>query len=80
MRVIGTEGMDVQYWTAATGFNLEKFGATPILTDPQKWQDWGAAVLLLASLSGVVLPNPYEFENWQVWAQRFNEVLAGRKA
>ena len=72
-------GMDPMGWTAASNIDLERFGFIPVLQSNEKWQDWGAEVSRLASISGIVIPNPYEFSDWQEWARRLNEVLGSRE-
>lgn len=70
-------GMTAKEWTAASHINLERFGAIPALQRNEDWQNWGAAISLLSSLGGMVIPNPYEFTDFQTWAERFNESIAG---
>jgi len=62
-------------WTDYTAENLWSWGTIPKLLDPARWQEWGAAVLGLGTLSGINLPNPYNFSDWQEWAQRFNQTF-----
>lgn len=78
IRTIDQRDMGVQEWTAASTLGLQTFGPIPVLLDDNQWQSWGAAVLGLASLSGVVLPDPYTFDDWREWANNFNAVLDGR--
>lgn len=78
IRTISTDGLDVFSWTCASALNLEKFGNIPTLLDTRNWREWAVAVIGLASLSGIVLPNPYSFDDWQDWANNFNAVLDGR--
>jgi hypothetical protein len=78
-RTIGTDGLNVQEWTAATAMDLETFGNIPTLLNPSNWREWAFAVIGLASLSGIVLPNPNSFDEWRDWANNFNAVLEGRQ-
>ncbi len=71
-------GMTAMEWTAASTINLERFGTLPALHKDEDWRGWGAVLSIFASLSGINIPNPYDFANWQEWAQRLNEVLSGR--
>lgn len=73
---IDPHGMTVTAWTDANQINLERFGAVPALHDAKKWQAWGASLSGLPSISGITVPNPYEFSDWRVWAERLNESLA----
>ena len=74
--VIDPRPMKIKDWTDAMTINLERFGGIPILQNEKKWQEWGASISQLSSLSGTDVPNPYEFSDWQVWAQRLNETLS----
>ena len=68
-------GMDVKAWTDAMHIDLEGFGSIPILIDKNRWQDWASELSNLGGLAGIVIPDPYEFSDWQDWARRFNESL-----
>jgi hypothetical protein len=68
--------MTVKEWTDASQVNLERFGAIPALHTDKDWQSWGASLSNLSSLSGISVPNPYEFSDWRIWAERLNESLA----
>ena len=68
--------MTAKEWTDAMHLNLEIIGQVPSITREEEWRGWGANISLLAALSGMVVPNPYEFSNWQDWARRFNESLS----
>ena len=78
INLLDPRGMTPMEWTNAYHIDLERFGFIPALQSNDRWQDWGSALSLLASLSGIILPNPYEFSDWQEWAQRFNEILGSR--
>lgn len=69
--------MTVQDWTAAVAIDLEEFGSVPQLLNPAAWQDWAATVVGMSAISGVVLPNPYDFASWGDWATRFNDIMTG---
>lgn len=67
-------GLSLQDWADQAVFSLDSFGAFPKLSD-DNWQDWAACFHLNVGLSSKGLPSPYGYENWQLWAQRFCEVL-----
>ena len=78
INLIDPRGMTPMEWTQAYSIDLERFGSVPNLQSNEGWQGWGSALSLLASLSGIILPNPYEYSDWQEWAQRLNETLGSR--
>lgn len=75
---VDPKGMTAREWTAASTINLERFGSIPALQKDEDWRGWGAVLAVFASLSGIVIPNPYDFAAFEDWAQRFNEALSGR--
>lgn len=75
METISPLSLDAKEWTDHMTPILERFGSIPHLANATNWRDWGAAVISMASLSGIVLPSPYDFVAFEEWAQRFNDVL-----
>lgn len=75
LRTIDPRDMNAMEWTAATTLNLERFGSVPQLFRDDAWRDWVVAVIGLTTISGVVLPDPYDFPDWTSWALRFNEIM-----
>lgn len=69
--------MTAQEWTAAVTLDLEQFGSVPQLLDVNQWHAWAATVVGMSAISGVVLPDPYDFTDWNEWATRFNEIMDG---
>tara|TARA_R110000751_G_C13731731_1_gene476597 strand:- start:229 stop:444 length:216 start_codon:yes stop_codon:yes gene_type:complete len=67
--------MTAKDWTDAMQLNLEQFGPIPVLSHESLWREWAASISTLGELAGIAIPNPYEFPDWQGWAQRFNESL-----
>jgi len=76
LSTIDPVNMTAKEWTDAMHINLGSFGLIPSINREEEWQGWGANLSHLSSLSGMVVPNPYEFSNWQDWARRFNESLS----
>lgn len=72
---IDPRDMDVMSWTAQMAINLDAVGPIQTLLAPNRWQDWGAHLLAIASLSGILIPDPYQFDDWREWAMRTNEGL-----
>ena len=72
--MIWPDGMQVQEWTDKTTLILEKYGAVSRLDDPDRWQDWAARAISLVGLQGNNCPNPYQFDDWRSWAERFNQT------
>jgi len=62
-------------WADQAVFNLDSYGSFPKLVSDDLWQEWAVCFLLNTGLSNKGLPNPYGFDDWRLWAQRFCEVL-----
>ena len=60
-------------WTDQVCLDLDKYGVVGKLLD-EDWQSW--AIQLSNNVSiGNTVPNPYQFDDWQIWGQRLCEVL-----
>jgi hypothetical protein len=44
------------------------------LDDPEQWREWARSVILINNEWQGETPNPYQFDDWQDWAQRFLQV------
>jgi hypothetical protein len=42
----------------------------PILLSDDAWREWAALVISLPSFADPAAPNPYEYPDWQPWAER----------
>lgn len=68
--------MTFRQWADFMVPNLERFGNLGRLAREEEWREWGAALLNLPALSGSIVPDPYQFDDWRKWVQRLNENLA----
>lgn len=78
MDTVNPYQLGVREWADVMTPILETFGNIGRLDDPTAWQRWGADILSLSSLSGVILPDPYEYADWREWAVRFVQILDTR--
>ncbi len=72
---IDPRDMPLQEWADQMTVNFETVAVIPRLMDPNGWQDWAASLLAIAAFSGILIPNPYGFTDWQDWAIRANATL-----
>ena len=68
--------MNARTWADFMVPVLEQFGNLSRLDQREDWREWGAMLLNLPALSGSIVPDPYQFDDWRVWAQRCNENLS----
>ena len=67
--------MDVIEWTdKMVPILLPYGGVIGKLDDPNEWQDWARSVILINNAWQGVAPNPYQFDDWKEWAERFLET------
>lgn len=70
INVINPAYLTVRQWTDFMTPNLEKYGNIGRLTNDEGWREWGAQLLNVPKLSGSIVPDPYQFDDWRAWAQR----------
>ena len=73
--VLDPAGYSVVEWTDYVNLGLAVFGTIPILWDEKSWQDWAAAVIALPGISAFNPPNPFNYSQWQLWADDFNKAV-----
>ena len=62
-------------WADQVVLDLDVYGSFGRLDDETKWQYWAVQFLNNSTL-GRNFPNPYSFDNWQDWAERFCQSLS----
>lgn len=62
--------MNLRDWADQISLDLDSFGAFGRLNDEGKWQDWAMQFINNTSLNENI-PNPYNFQEWRDWAERF---------
>ena len=62
-------GMALRDWADQVSLDLDAYGYVTKLQD-DKWQDWAVQFLNNSAL-GRNIPNPYWFNDWHEWAERF---------
>lgn len=67
-------------WMNSTGSLLSAYGLLPIMRDPNNWKTWFATALTLPALSGIYLPDPNRFDDWQPCAERFYAAIDNKTA
>ena len=76
VRTIDPAYLTVQQWTDFMVPSLEQFGNLGRLDRDDEWRAWGVSLLNMSQLSGSIVPNPYQFDDWRVWARRLVENLS----
>lgn len=68
--------MNVIEWTDRMVPILTQKGAdVGRLESPDQWQEWARSVILSNNQYQATVPNPYQFYDWQDWAERFLQVM-----
>lgn len=67
-------GMKLTDWADQVCLDLDFIGSIGKLMSEDDWKNW--AVQFLNNLAlGKNIPSPYEFKNWEDWADRFCQTL-----
>ena len=45
------------------------------LDDESNWQEWARGVILSNTNWQSTAPNPYQFTDWRLWAERFLQIM-----
>lgn len=74
-RVTLPTGMSLRDWADQVALDLDSYGAFGRLDVDSQWQNWAMQFLNNMSL-GNNFPNPYNFDSWRDWAERFCQTLS----
>jgi hypothetical protein len=55
--------------------DLQQFGVVTQMMPGANWQDWAAGLQALNKIAEIGAPNPYQFDDWKLWAMRFIQTL-----
>lgn len=72
---IDPRGISLREWCDFMVPNLEQFGNLARLDDDDMWREWAMQLLNLPRLSGSIVPDPSDFDDWAEWATRLNKNL-----
>lgn len=75
MNTISPEGLDTVEWCDETSGNLSALVPVMKVSREEEWREWGAHALKNLRARGVVIPDPYQFRDFNEWAFRFNQVV-----
>ena len=67
--------MKLNDWADQIILDLDIYGAFGKLEDESEWQNWAVQFLNNTTL-GRNPPNPYSYDNWKDWAERFCQTLS----
>ncbi len=62
-------------WADQVVLDLDNYGPLMRLDDETKWQEWGVQFCVISGLSQKNIPNPRDFDDWRIWAQRFVQMV-----
>lgn len=74
MRITLPTYMSLQDWADQISLDLDPYGAIRRLDNVSKWQDWAVQFVTSTALPQNI-PNPYQYEDWREWAERFCGLL-----
>lgn len=66
--------MGLRDWADQISLDLDSYGAFGRLDIESNWQAWAMQFINNMTLKSN-LPNPYQFDNWHDWAERFCQTV-----
>lgn len=74
--MISPRGMELRDWCDSMTFDLEvqSNGSVPRLNGLD-WRSWAVRAIALTAQRQQDAPDPYGFEDWRDWAERFQLAL-----
>ncbi len=75
MRVTLPVGISLLDWADQITLDLENQMQPRKLLNVLEWQDWAVQFTVYGTLPGDQPPNPYQFDNWRDWAERFCDAV-----
>jgi len=76
MNVIDPRGMKAMEWIDRTAALLDRFVTVMKAESDDDWREWGSHVMEDLRRAGVEVPDPFGFSSWDLWADRFNQVIS----
>jgi hypothetical protein len=73
--IVHPEHMDVIDWTDSVTLLLIQDNLPLKLEDPENWRQWGENLLGEPDIVGQDIPDPQQFDDWRVWAERVFETI-----
>lgn len=67
-------GLTASEWAGQMTVTLSRFGVVPSLTDDSLWQEWANVVANFPVIDASYPPDPYAFEEFAEWAERFIQI------
>jgi hypothetical protein len=75
MQIPNPEGMELAEWANGTAYALGQYTSIMQFFDTTDWREWGVQFYNSPKLGLHDPPNPYEFDNWRLWAERLQGAL-----
>jgi len=67
--------MSLRDWADCVVYDLSTYGVLARLDDEDKWQQWALQFCVISGLSQKNVPDPFAFDDWRTWAQRFVQMV-----
>jgi hypothetical protein len=68
-------GMSLLEWADAVILTTNDAWSFGKLVDETEWQNWAVGFVRASPFTQRILPDPYQFDDWQDWARRVYPML-----
>jgi hypothetical protein len=75
VNLVDPRGLETRDWVDYTADNLSSFVRVMKIADGSQWREWGDHVRQSLRSRGILVPQPDQFDDWEEWAIRFNQVI-----
>lgn len=62
-------------WADQIILDLDNYAPLARLENENDWQQWGLQFCVISGLSQKNVPNPFAFDDWRSWAERFVQMV-----
>ena len=74
IRITLPTNLELFDWANQIALDLDPYGSFGRLDNDSEWQNWAMQFLNNTTL-GRNFPDPYGFDDWEEWAERFCQTL-----
>jgi len=67
--------IELRDWADQIILDLDNYGPLARLENEGDWRQWGLQFCVISGLSQKNIPNPFFFDDWRSWAERFVQMV-----
>jgi len=76
VNLVDPRGLEKREWVDYTADNLSAYLRVMKIESGDQWKEWGSYARQTLFRRGIVVPDPTQFEDFEEWASRFNQIIS----